>query len=611
VARLLPDLDPVAPGAAFQWFFDAAKTQPILSSATPAADGRIYQINPTTGELSISNLPTSGSGFTFFVTASGAGVCPGFTGTGRVIVAGLPVASVQVTNEVCFGTGGRINVSASGGSGSYSYSLNGGAFGSSTVFQVPTGTHSIAVRTSDGCITTVTGIQVLGPSAALGTSAFQQNNPTCDLSNGSISFNVSGGYAPYTISYTLDGSPIGSTSLGSAGPLTISGLREGTYRFTLLDGQGCTLDVSAPIILVEEPTSLVTQDQVICAGETAQLVPNLPPNISNPVYTWSFDAAGNNPVPSGTSGGVTFTQNPNGSLTIDGLAASVTPYTYYIMASGVGICGLSPKPVRVTVNEIPSLRVCNPQGTVDLTDFIEGYNPSVYDYTILSPSGAAMQIGDLENVAVSGDYRVSSSIKGKGCWNQPQRIRVIIADEELVADFQYEVDLGNGSTLTNAEVQIQEDVLFEDLSLGKAIIWNWDFGDGTQSTQQNPTHQYQKKGTYTVNLQAIDEFGCVSEFQRVIQVFDDYVVMVPNAFTPEGTKNRLFRPFYRGIASMDFYIFNKWGELIYHATSLEDQGWDGTHLGKPAPNGNYVYRGVFTSRSGEKVEKAGTFVLIR
>jgi gliding motility-associated-like protein len=235
----------------------------------------------------------------------------------------------------------------------------------------------------------------------------------------------------------------------------------------------------------------------------------------------------------------------------------------------------------------------------------------VYDYTILSPSGAAMQIGDLENVAVSGDYRVSSSIKGKGCWNQPQRIRVIIADEELVADFQYEVDLGNGSTLTNAEVQIQEDVLFEDLSLGKAIIWNWDFGDGTQSTQQNPTHQYQKKGTYTVNLQAIDEFGCVSEFQRVIQVFDDYVVMVPNAFTPEGTKNRLFRPFYRGIASMDFYIFNKWGELIYHATSLEDQGWDGTHLGKPAPNGNYVYRGVFTSRSGEKVEKAGTFVLIR
>ncbi len=617
VAKLLPDLDPAAPGATFQWYFDAAKTQPITSSATPAADGRIYQVNPSTGELSISNLPVSGTGFTYFVTASGPGVCPGFTGSGIVRVSALPVASVQVANEVCFGDGGSITVSASGGSGGYTYSLNGGTFVSNPIFQVPTGTYAVAVRTSEGCITTVSGIQVTGPSGSLGTSGFQQNNPSCDLDNGSISFNISGGYPPYSITYTRNGNAAGNLSLASPGTVTVNALGEGTYRFTISDSQGCILDVQNPVNLVEVPTVISIQDQVICAGETAQLTPSLPANISNPLYTWYFDAAGSNPIPSGTSGGVTFTPNSNGSLTIVGLSASATPYTYYIMASGVGICGLSPKPVKVTVNEIPTLRVsnpsvvCDPQGTVDLTDYIEGFNPGVYDYNVLSPSGSALQIGDLDAVAVSGDYRVSSSVKGKGCWNQPQRIRVIIADEELVADFQYEVDLGNGTLLTNAEVQIQEDVQFEDLSLGKAIIWNWDFGDGTQSSQQNPVHQYQKKGTYTVNLQAIDEFGCISEYQRIIQVFDDYIVMVPNAFTPDGLKNKFFRPYYRGIASMDFYIFNTWGELIYHATSLEDQGWDGTHLGKPAPNGNYVYRGVFTSRSGEKVEKAGTFILIR
>ncbi|WP_141241773.1 PKD domain-containing protein, partial [Methanosarcina spelaei] len=33
-----------------------------------------------------------------------------------------------------------------------------------------------------------------------------------------------------------------------------------------------------------------------------------------------------------------------------------------------------------------------------------------------------------------------------------------------------------------------------------ATEWKWNFGDGTTSTQQNPTHKYSKAGTYTVNL---------------------------------------------------------------------------------------------------------------
>ncbi|MDE0561797.1 gliding motility-associated C-terminal domain-containing protein [Algoriphagus sp. NF] len=87
--------------------------------------------------------------------------------------------------------------------------------------------------------------------------------------------------------------------------------------------------------------------------------------------------------------------------------------------------------------------------------------------------------------------------------------------------------------------------------------------------------------------------------------------MVPNAFTPDGTKNQYFKPQYRGIASMEFYVFNTWGELIFEANSLETMGWDGTLNGKKVPNGNYVYRAVFTTRSGEKEERSGVFVLIR
>jgi gliding motility-associated-like protein len=255
--------------------------------------------------------------------------------------------------------------------------------------------------------------------------------------------------------------------------------------------------------------------------------------------------------------------------------------------------------------------VCDPRGTVDLTDYIEGFNPTVYDYTVLSPSGVSMQISDLEKVSLSGDYRVSSAIKGSGCWNQSLRIRVLITEELLEAEFNYEVDLGNGTILPNAEAQIQENIQFYDFSIGKAIIWNWDFGDGNTSTSQNPTHQYQNKGTYTVSLQVIDSIGCVSTYERVIVVTDDYRIMVPNAFTPDGSKNQNFKPYTRGIASMEFYVFNTWGELLYKSESLEDQGWNGLHNGKPAPNGNYVYRGRFTSRSGEVSEKSGVFLLIR
>jgi gliding motility-associated-like protein len=38
----------------------------------------------------------------------------------------------------------------------------------------------------------------------------------------------------------------------------------------------------------------------------------------------------------------------------------------------------------------------------------------------------------------------------------------------------------------------------------------WDFGDGTTSTQQNPSHTYQTAGTYNVTLSATNATGCVS-----------------------------------------------------------------------------------------------------
>jgi PKD repeat protein len=43
-------------------------------------------------------------------------------------------------------------------------------------------------------------------------------------------------------------------------------------------------------------------------------------------------------------------------------------------------------------------------------------------------------------------------------------------------------------------------VIFTDKSTGTPTKWQWNFGDGTTSTQQNPTHKYSKSGVYTVSL---------------------------------------------------------------------------------------------------------------
>ena len=58
---------------------------------------------------------------------------------------------------------------------------------------------------------------------------------------------------------------------------------------------------------------------------------------------------------------------------------------------------------------------------------------------------------------------------------------------------------------------------FNDLSTGIGLVssWHWDFGDGTTSTERNPSHQYEAPGTYRVCLVISgqnDTVNCDDEF---------------------------------------------------------------------------------------------------
>ncbi|AKB20051.1 MULTISPECIES: disaggregatase related repeat-containing protein [unclassified Methanosarcina] len=51
------------------------------------------------------------------------------------------------------------------------------------------------------------------------------------------------------------------------------------------------------------------------------------------------------------------------------------------------------------------------------------------------------------------------------------------------------------------------DVTFTDSSTGSPTAWNWNFGDGTSSTEKSPTHTYSTAGNYTVILTASNAAG--------------------------------------------------------------------------------------------------------
>jgi PKD repeat protein len=54
-------------------------------------------------------------------------------------------------------------------------------------------------------------------------------------------------------------------------------------------------------------------------------------------------------------------------------------------------------------------------------------------------------------------------------------------------------------------------VCFTDLSIpgsGTITNWLWDFGDGTNSTLQNPCHTYTAAGNYNVSLRITNSNGC-------------------------------------------------------------------------------------------------------
>lgn len=155
-------------------------------------------------------------------------------------------------------------------------------------------------------------------------------------------------------------------------------------------------------------------------------------------------------------------------------------------------------------------------------------------------------------------------------------------------------------TVVNEYNSKQGQVKINNLSTG-AESYNWDFGNGKYSTEQNPVALYTEDGTYTIKLISLNQFDCSdTTFYNYELLFKG--LYVPNAFSPTSTNLgiRLFQPIGVNLKQYHVSVFDMWGHLLWESTKLYDdpilgkgipqEGWDGTFEGAMMPQGNYMWR---------------------
>ncbi|RAJ85303.1 hypothetical protein CLV59_1021, partial [Chitinophaga dinghuensis] len=117
-----------------------------------------------------------------------------------------------------------------------------------------------------------------------------------------------------------------------------------TYWVAAYGGpQNCENPNRVPVQVVVKalgaPTDIVLADTTTaCTTGNAVLAPTANPasGITNPTFSWYFDAAKTQPITNATVGGTTYAIDSTGKLTITGLA--VGTYTYYVAIAGSNRC---------------------------------------------------------------------------------------------------------------------------------------------------------------------------------------------------------------------------------------------------------------------------------
>ena len=601
---------------------------------------------------------------TYFVRITDGFDCE-FTSVDIVITEPTPVEAslVRTTTQTCL-TESTLTLSATGGTGIYSYSSNPsfapiiGTFTTSTTFPVSDGTYSYYVRDANGCVTNVSNEITVDPLPTLEVT-LESSNPTINCAgdnNGSITATALGGLGNYV--YTLQdnlGNPVTATQ-------NIPGYFTELYAgdYTVLVESGDCLATSAPISITEPDAPIdatIVVNNVSCAGNNNGMVEI---------------------TASGGTGIIKYAISPQlnqffETSTFENLA----PGNYEIIVQDELGCYMTfnfdisePNPVILSIvadSFFPE--VCTNDADGEFSIAISGgtlpYSVSLDDYEGVYTTGNATQSEfDFTNL-VGGDHIVFVR-DAEGCeseWNitfpesvsilpeitienlcennQQGNVVTVIVDDSIEDLTQLDYSLNGGPYQadnkffnvpvgtdhyievrhTNGCIQSTE---FFDIEMANPVtltltegelnefIANASGGEGDYQFTMNGedygdenSYIITESGLYTVTV--TDSAGCFATAQIQLEFQE---ICIPNWFTPNGDGQ--FDTWTPGCAenfpNLTFDIFDRYGRKI--ATYRVGEAWDGKYNGNELPTGDYWFV-VKTNDATHDKEFVGHFTLYR
>jgi gliding motility-associated-like protein len=292
---------------------------------------------------------------------------------------GALAVTYNIINTSCVGApNGSITVNPPNGTPPITYSINGGAFSTTNVFNnLAPGTYFISTHDNAGCVADFIPVTVnVGPSITL---TYTTTPTSCTgANNGSITITPTG-TAPFQ--YAINGGPYQSSNI-------FSNLPAGTHFIDVKDAVGCT--ISFYPITVDPGSGTLTG--------TATPTPTSCTGVNNGIITVT---------PTSGSGPYTYSLN-SGPYQASNVFTGLAPGAYTITIKEAGLCTSGPIPVTITVG--PALTAtattaatsCNgaADGTITVTP-TNGTGPYTYALDAGTP-----QAGNIFTGVSSGNHSI-------------------------------------------------------------------------------------------------------------------------------------------------------------------------------------------------------------
>jgi gliding motility-associated-like protein len=164
--------------------------------------------------------------------------------------------------------------------------------------------------------------------------------------------------------------------------------------------------------------------------------------------------------------------------------------------------------------------------------------------------------------------------------------------------------------IDSIEINEGESLLLNAQSNGTTFLWSPTISISDTSILRpivNPIDDIR----YTIT--AKNNAGCFGQDTIYVKVNPLKQFYIPSIFTPnnDNVNDLLIPAFSKTLKNISFKIHNRWGQLVFTGTSVNNYTWNGRYKNTPAANGIYVWQISGVKKKGGQERLSGTVMLMR